>query len=291
MKVFFSVFMVAAINIAGYASAGNLPYSNVEAIHNSEVVLVGKIQYQNQTQKSLRGYELPRSTSGQEGLVTKVEFVVADNLGDGNYSAGKKIGLEIPEATLEKLAQGKNGNLLAQSKDVLLGLDVLETDASGAPLRYSVKTQEFIIADNVEELHNWVDSIRDADTPALNRLMAKEWNEKGFDGAALQKKLDHEYDVRINSPIPDDSEKFRLDAMQNPDVVTAKPSNNLVVASENTTNNLIADATESNNRVESQTFSNSPVKNEPKKGISIYILLAAFFILAFFVFWFYTSRK
>lgn len=106
-----------------------------------------------------------------------------------------KLGIEIPEAILEKLAQGKNGNLLAQSKDVLLGLDILETDASGALQRYGVKTQEFIVADNIEELRSWVDSIRGADTPTLNHLMGKEWTEKGLDGAALQKKLDHEYIV------------------------------------------------------------------------------------------------
>jgi hypothetical protein len=290
MKIVFSALMVVAISLSIAVSADDLPYSNVEAIHSAEVVLIGKIQYRNQTQKTLQGYELPRAAAGQEGLVTYVDFVVVDNLGDGNYSSGTKLGVEIPDARLQQLAQGKNGNLLAQSNDVLLGFDVLETDSSGSPLRYGVKTQEFIIADNnTHQLHEWVDSIRGADTPTLNRLMGQEWTEKGLDGAALQQQLDDEYNVRINSPIAEDAERFKSDADEE-NIIRGNMSSTI-------NDSLSAppvenDAIKLTDEISQEAPVVAPQTLKQEKNIPIiYVFLAFALILLAILFWVYKKAK
>lgn len=210
MRKYFSAlsfFGVMALSIDVVSE--EFPYSNIEAIHSSELVLIGNIQFTGETYKSLEGYELPRPMSGENGSVTMIEFVVKNNLGDDTYKVGERLRVEIPQAQLEKFTSAPNGGLLAQSSDVLLGFDVLQTNDKGVPLKFGVRTEEYVISNsNEQELRNWLDSIRGADTPTLNKLMAAEWIQKGLDGASFKQKLDAQYQERLNKPVVERDSEF-----------------------------------------------------------------------------------
>ncbi len=189
-------FMILIMKMSS-AIAEDLPYSNAEALHSSAVVFVGQIQFKGEV-------DMRNSVDfkGETDLVTEVEFLVTDNLGNDAVLPGDHLKVLIPQSTLKELDQHENGPLLAQSSDILLGFDFVDTDQDFNPTGYKIKTKEYVVIDNnLSEVKNWMDSLLGADTPTLNQFMVEEWRNKGFDSEKLATILEEDYQDSLNQPL------------------------------------------------------------------------------------------